>query len=196
MTQIHIPSFKKDNVAESYSEVLLVRGHMGPSTGERRFSTDSLTCPRYLPFLAVRVTNLYNMLPVRTAGQLEVLLLVIRYAKEAQLVAMLGSFFAGLDDWIKVGNLSFLGTTMLRSCLLHVLWHGRYSEVMSCASFSSFCLSLPFLLSAVPSARHFRYNFSMFAACLWSRPDVIQSKMTSAASQLLGYPQRRVPFTV
>lgn len=41
------------------------------------------------------------MLPVRTAGQLEVLLLVIRYAKEAKLVAMLASFFAGVDDWIK-----------------------------------------------------------------------------------------------
>ena len=53
-------------------------------------------------FLLFRVTNLYNMLPVRTAGQLEVLLLVIRYAKEAKLVAMLASFFAGVDDWIKV----------------------------------------------------------------------------------------------
>lgn len=52
------------------------------------------------------MTNLYNMLPVRTAGQLEVLLLVIRYAKEAKLVAMLASFFAGVDDWIKV---SFCG---------------------------------------------------------------------------------------
>lgn len=50
----------------------------------------------------LRVTNLYNMLPVRTAGQLEVLLLVIRYAKEAKLIAMLASFFAGVDDWIKV----------------------------------------------------------------------------------------------
>lgn len=53
-------------------------------------------------FSVVRVTNLYNMLPVRTAGQLEVLLLVIRYAKEAKLVAMLASFFAGVDDLIKV----------------------------------------------------------------------------------------------
>lgn len=44
------------------------------------------------------------MLPVRTAGQLEVLLLVIRYAKEAKLVAMLSSFFAGVDDWIKVSS--------------------------------------------------------------------------------------------
>lgn len=44
------------------------------------------------------------MLPVRTAGQLEVLLLVIRYAKEAKLVAMLASFFAGVDDWIKVSS--------------------------------------------------------------------------------------------
>ncbi|CAM9603571.1 unnamed protein product [Ectocarpus sp. 6 AP-2014] len=52
------------------------------------------------------VTNLYNMLPVRTAGQLEVLLLVIRYAKEAKLVAMLSSFFAGVDDWIKGWELS------------------------------------------------------------------------------------------
>lgn len=54
-------------------------------------------------FLVVlRVTNLYNMLPVRTAGQFEVLLLVIRYAKEAKLVVMLASFFAGVDEWIKV----------------------------------------------------------------------------------------------
>lgn len=43
------------------------------------------------------------MLPVRTSAQLEVLLLVIRYSKEAKLVAMLSSFFAGVDDWIKVG---------------------------------------------------------------------------------------------
>ena len=55
-----------------------------------------------LLLLLFRVTNLYNMLPIRTAGQLEVLLLVIRYAKEAKLVAMLASFFAGVDAWIKV----------------------------------------------------------------------------------------------
>lgn len=61
--------------------------------------------------LFFRVTNLYNMLPVRTAGQLEVLLLVIRYAKEAKLVAMLASFFAGVDDWIKV---SFSGDAVSR----------------------------------------------------------------------------------
>lgn len=42
------------------------------------------------------------MLPVRTSAQLEVLLLVISYSKEAKLVAMLSSFFAGVDDWIKV----------------------------------------------------------------------------------------------
>lgn len=60
-----------------------------------------LRCSALLSLL-LRVTNLYNMLPVRTAGQLEVLLLVIRYAKEAKLVAMLSSFFAGVDDWIKV----------------------------------------------------------------------------------------------
>lgn len=42
------------------------------------------------------------MLPVRTAGQLEVLLLVIRYSAQAKLVAMLSSFFAGVDDWMKV----------------------------------------------------------------------------------------------
>lgn len=51
-------------------------------------------------------TNLYNMLPVRSAAQLEVLLLVIRYSKEAKLVAMLTSFFAGVDDWIKDWELS------------------------------------------------------------------------------------------
>ena len=55
---------------------------------------------------AVRATNLYNMLPVRSAAQLEVLLLVIRYSKEANLVAMLTSFFAGVDDWIKVKNIT------------------------------------------------------------------------------------------
>lgn len=52
------------------------------------------------------VTNLYNMLPVRTAGQLEVLLLVIRYSAQAKLVAMLSSFFAGVDDWMKGWDLS------------------------------------------------------------------------------------------
>lgn len=55
-----------------------------------------------VPCVAIRATNLYNMLPLRTAAQLEVLLLVIRYSKEAKLVAMLTSFFAGVDDWIKV----------------------------------------------------------------------------------------------
>lgn len=42
------------------------------------------------------------MLPARTEGQLEVLILVIRYAKEAKLVAMFASFFAGVDEWMKV----------------------------------------------------------------------------------------------
>lgn len=50
-----------------------------------------------------RVTNLYNMLPVRSAAQLEVLLLIIRYCHQAKLTVMLGSFFAGVADWIKVG---------------------------------------------------------------------------------------------
>lgn len=50
----------------------------------------------------IRATNLYNMLPVRTAGQFEVLLIIIAYARQAKLMAMLASFFAGVDEWIKV----------------------------------------------------------------------------------------------
>lgn len=57
----------------------------------------------YFSFLGeLRVTNLYNMLPVRTTGQLEVLLLVIQYSHQAKLVTMLSSFFAGVDEWMKV----------------------------------------------------------------------------------------------
>ncbi|CAN0170756.1 unnamed protein product [Ascophyllum nodosum] len=51
-------------------------------------------------------TNLYNMLPVQTAAQFEVLLAVIRYSREAKLVAMLASFFAGVDEWIQGWDLS------------------------------------------------------------------------------------------
>lgn len=65
-------------------------------------------CANVFFILLPRVTNLYNMLPGRSAGQLEVLLLVIRYAKEAKLVAMLASFFAGVDDWIKVSSVKML----------------------------------------------------------------------------------------
>lgn len=42
------------------------------------------------------------MLPARTAAQFEVLLAVIGYSREAKLVTMLASFFAGVDEWIKV----------------------------------------------------------------------------------------------
>ena len=65
----------------------------------------------YLPIR--RATNLYNMLPVQTAAQFEVLLAVIRYSREAKLVAMLASFFAGVDEWIQVCARVFLGGVSL-----------------------------------------------------------------------------------
>ncbi len=80
-----------------------------PSQGE--VGSSHLTRSLCIFLIVLRVTNLYNMLPVRTAGQFEVLLLVIRYAKEAKLVAMLASFFAGVDEWIKVSF--FVGNPVL-----------------------------------------------------------------------------------
>ncbi|CAM9791924.1 unnamed protein product [Chrysoparadoxa australica] len=51
-------------------------------------------------------TQLYNMLPSRNPGQLELLLIIIRFAAEAGLLSMLSSFFEGVEDWIKERELN------------------------------------------------------------------------------------------
>ncbi|CAM9229402.1 unnamed protein product, partial [Choristocarpus tenellus] len=52
------------------------------------------------------VTNLYNMLPVCSASQLDVLVSLIRYAHVAKLTGMLSTFFTCADEWIKGWDLS------------------------------------------------------------------------------------------